>query len=96
MLSYDWGVEATTKDSNRNVEREIDLLNKKQYICACLVSVSCTGIKQTCSVTPGSVQLFKKNLPKNHSPLLAVASFFVRLLVLLCIKQTTTRGSQWG
>lgn len=56
-------------------EKSNRVIKQKQYICACLVSISCTGIKQTCIVTPGSVQLFNNNLPKNHSPLLAVGSF---------------------
>ena len=45
-------------------------IKQKQYLCAFLVSISYTGFKLTCSV-----QLFKKNLPKNHSSLFSVPCF---------------------
>lgn len=66
------------------------VIKQKQYICACLVSISCTGIKQTCIVTPGSVQLFNNNLTKESFSTVSSWLFCVRQFVLLCYKQTTT------
>ena len=49
----------------QQLEREKrNRFKQKQYLCACLVSIFHTGVKQTCRF-----QLFKKNLSKNHSSL---------------------------